>query len=146
MKILLASDGSDFSLTAARRACELFALESGSQIHIISVVEPVAPVSHFGSADEYLVLAQKAAAGAAAAAAEETLDTVLGNLDGKDVIVETSTPEGNPKSVVVDFAEEWNADLIVTGSHGRGFWGRMLMGSVSDAIVKHAPCSVLVVR
>jgi nucleotide-binding universal stress UspA family protein len=53
---------------------------------------------------------------------------------------------GMPEQILLETAKEWNADLIVVGSHGRGFWGRMLLGSVTDALVHHAPCSVLVVR
>ncbi len=53
---------------------------------------------------------------------------------------------GSPGQVVVEEAERWGADLIVVGSHGYGFWSRTLLGSVSQAIVHHAPCSVLVVR
>jgi nucleotide-binding universal stress UspA family protein len=46
---------------------------------------------------------------------------------------------------IIDKAERWRADLIVVGSHGYGFWGRLL-GSVSNYVVHNAPCSVLVVR
>ncbi len=51
-----------------------------------------------------------------------------------------------PKESIVEEAQKWSADLIVLGSHGYGFWERMLLGSVSNAVVHHAPCSVLIVR
>ncbi len=146
MKILLATDGSDFSLTAARKIGEMVAIDPGSEILIVSVSEVVAPVTRFAAADEYLALARKASSGAASAAAEETHKQVLRSLNDREVKIETRIIEGNPKSVIVDEAKHWEADLVVTGSHGRGFWGRMLIGSVSDAIVKHSPCSVLVIR
>ena len=53
---------------------------------------------------------------------------------------------GRPAQVIVEAAERWGADVIVAGSHGHGFWGRLAIGSVSDAVLHHAPCSVLVVR
>jgi nucleotide-binding universal stress UspA family protein len=49
---------------------------------------------------------------------------------------------GDPKSKILDVAEEWHADLIVLGSHGRKGLNRFLMGSVSDAVARHACCSV----
>lgn len=65
--------------------------------------------------------------------------------DGKDVDVTTDALAGFPDKTIIEEATSWNADLIVVGSHGRGFWGRLL-GSVSNGVVHHAPCSVLVVR
>jgi len=59
--------------------------------------------------------------------------------------VSTEVLRGAPDQQILAKAKEWNADLIVVGSHGRGFWGRLL-GSVSDGVVHHAECSVLVVR
>jgi nucleotide-binding universal stress UspA family protein len=53
--------------------------------------------------------------------------------------------EGPAKHVILETAESWQPDLIVTGSHGRGRLGRLLMGSVSHAVSKLAPCRVLVV-
>ena len=58
----------------------------------------------------------------------------------------TEVITGGPKRVVVEEAQQWGADLIVVGSHGYGFWSRLMLGSVSNAVVHHAPCSVLVVR
>jgi nucleotide-binding universal stress UspA family protein len=54
--------------------------------------------------------------------------------------------EGDPKSIVIDLAVEWHADLIVLGSHGRKAIDRFMLGSVSDAVARHAPCSVEIVR
>lgn len=53
---------------------------------------------------------------------------------------------GDPKAWIIDHATEWKADLIVVGSHGLRGLNRFLMGSVSDAVVRHADCSVEVVR
>ena len=54
--------------------------------------------------------------------------------------------EGDPKSQIIDVASDWHADLIVLGSHGRKGLDRFLMGSVSEAVVRHAHCSVEIVR
>ena len=53
---------------------------------------------------------------------------------------------GAPRPVILDEAEDWGADLIVLGSHGYGALKRFLLGSVSQAVVSHAKCSVEVVR
>ena len=52
----------------------------------------------------------------------------------------------NPRTVIIDEAKKWNADLIVVGSHGRTGLTRLLLGSVAQAIVVHGPCSIEVVR
>jgi nucleotide-binding universal stress UspA family protein len=53
---------------------------------------------------------------------------------------------GPPRTVILDEAESWGADLIVLGSHGYSAWKRFLLGSVSQAVVSHAKCSVEIVR
>jgi nucleotide-binding universal stress UspA family protein len=54
--------------------------------------------------------------------------------------------EGHPKSALLEAIQEWEADLVVVGSHGRSRMERLFLGSVSHALVTHAPCSVEVVR
>ena len=54
--------------------------------------------------------------------------------------------EGDPAESIIDAAQSEGADMIVVGSHGRGAIGRALIGSVSDQVVRHAPCPILVVR
>ena len=51
-----------------------------------------------------------------------------------------------PKQIIVEEAAEWNAGLIVLGSHGRRGVDRLLLGSTSEAVAAHAGCSVRVVR
>ena len=54
--------------------------------------------------------------------------------------------EGDVRQAILDEAAAWPADVIVVGSHGRTGFDRLMLGSVSEAIVRHAPCSVEVVR
>ncbi len=54
--------------------------------------------------------------------------------------------EGDARAVILDRAAAWHAELIVVGSHGRRGLERWLLGSVSDAVVRHAHCSVVVIR
>lgn len=53
---------------------------------------------------------------------------------------------GNPAQVVVDYAKEIEADMIVMGTHGHGAVRHMLLGSVAERVVRMAPCPVLTVR
>jgi nucleotide-binding universal stress UspA family protein len=67
-------------------------------------------------------------------------------LEGKGFTVKTMVRDGDPRSVIVDEAANWSADLIVLGSHGYTGIKRFLLGSVALSVVSHAPCSVEVVR
>lgn len=53
---------------------------------------------------------------------------------------------GRPAHEIIGVAGEWHADVIVMASHGRGGVTRLLMGSVAEGVMRHAPCPVLVVR
>lgn len=53
---------------------------------------------------------------------------------------------GSPKVAIVEFAEKWKPNLIFVGSHGRKGWKRLTLGSVSEAVARHASCSVEIVR
>jgi len=53
---------------------------------------------------------------------------------------------GKPAAEIIRTAKEWPADIIVIGSHGRHGIQRALLGSVAEAVMRHAPCPVLVIR
>lgn len=145
MKILLATDGSDFSKKAVKTVCADFAGKVDA-FRIVSVFEAFAPMAAepFAVSAEYYQQLEKAAKEQAegfAKEAEQELRKVF-----PDAEFTTQVVMGSPNRVIVDSAAEFGTDLIVVGSHGRGFWGRVMLGSVSDAVLHHAPCSVLVVR
>jgi nucleotide-binding universal stress UspA family protein len=76
-----------------------------------------------------------------------TLEDVVGKIEASGGEVKGSHHTvGRPDAEIVALAEEIGAGLIVMGSRGRGGIRRALMGSVSDAVVRHAHCPVLVVR
>ena len=76
----------------------------------------------------------------------EMLDGVAEKLRSSGLTVETMVRDGDPRTRIVDEAREWSADLIVVGSHGYTGLKRLLLGSVAQAVVDHAPCSVKVVH
>jgi nucleotide-binding universal stress UspA family protein len=57
-----------------------------------------------------------------------------------------AVPVATPQELILKEAADWGADLIVLGSHGRRGFSRFLLGSVSEAVASHAPCSVEVIR
>lgn len=147
MKILIATDGSDFSKAAVEEFCRFFPALPNSKVKIVSVYEEqfgIAPEPFAVSAEYYQQMAESASreAGIFAASAAEIVRECVPNSD-LDLTIEII--RGQPDRQIVVLAEKWGADLIVVGSHGRGFWGRLL-GSVSDGVLHHAPCSVMVVR
>ena len=62
------------------------------------------------------------------------------------VEVEFSQNSGAPGRLICSVASNWGADLIMVGSHGRTGIRELLLGSVSNYVLHHAPCSVLVVQ
>lgn len=148
MKILVAVDGSGCSRKAIEKGFDFLSTGVNSEVKIIGVVDPIPPVASEG----YIIFYdyyQKLEDGLRAQMKEVTAEAekkIGEKLAGKDVFVTSEVLTGNPKKTIVDEAENWGADLIVTGSHGYGFLDRSLLGSVSDFIVHHAPCSVLIVR
>jgi len=146
MRIVLGVDGSAFSQEAVRTTGKLIVDWPNAEISIISAYglsEPVA-AEPFVAMPEYT---QATIDGLAAAA--EVLVREAGSEIKKQSMTASVTGRaimGRAARVILDEAERTNADLIVVGSHGRGFWGRTLLGSVSNAVVHYATCSVLVVR
>lgn len=67
------------------------------------------------------------------------------NMSNGDLKIETASWTA-PKEVIVDEAGRWRADLVVVGCHGYGSVKRFMLGSVSEAVAIHAPCSVEIVR
>jgi nucleotide-binding universal stress UspA family protein len=79
--------------------------------------------------------------------AAEDAEAAAGRLRRAGFLVEVEiAAEGHPSAAILEAAAHWPADLIVVGSHGRSGLDRFLLGSVSDHVVRHAKCSVEVVR
>ena len=147
MKILIATDGSAYSRAAVEECCKFVSIPASAEIRIMSVFEDV-----YALAGEPAALSasfyqefSEAARESALKSTHEAADLVREKLGDPNRHVIEDVRKGPPEQEIVEMAEDWDADLVVVGTRGRGFWGRML-GSVSDAVVHHAPCSVLIVR
>ena len=142
MKILLAIDGSKFS-DAATHAVIAQAIPGEAQVRVVYVVNtmdnPFPEMTAFDAEIEHAPNVQRKPAKALVEATTKLLRA-------KGLTVTTAVKWGDPKSKIINAAEEWHADLIVVGSHGQAALERFTMGSVSDAVARYAPCSVEVVR
>lgn len=78
--------------------------------------------------------------------AKALVSKTMETLRGAGLSVTPVLQEGDARSQIIDVAKDWHADLIVLGSHGRMDLQRFLLGSVSEAVVRHAHCSVEIVR
>ncbi len=75
--------------------------------------------------------------------AEKTIDQYIRLYNGVEKI-ERFTPEGFPEHEIINISKEWEADVIVMGTHGRSAIGRMLTGSVAEYVIRHATIPVLI--
>lgn len=145
MHVLLATDGSEISLEATRRGVALLA--DPKHVTLLSVVSDVPVDSGAGGIEgpiytpeqqeELLEEEERVAAQALA-------DTRAALPPGTPVDHRVET--GDPAAVICTVAKEVGADVVVVGSHGKGFLSRVVLGSVSEYVTRHAPCPVLVVR
>lgn len=141
-RILFPTDFSDFSKTAEKTACDL-ADQFGAELHVLHVLH-----------DLFLTMPQTAAA---LLISPNSLEQVVNSAEveiqkiplsvwasSKNVV--RAVRIGSTYDAIVQYAKENAIDLIVIGTHGRSGLVHVLLGSVAERVVQHAPCSVLVVR
>lgn len=121
--ILIATDGSKYSNAAANEAVKI-AKSCGSSLIAVSAVFPDVDAAH----------------------AEENVKAVKDLAKRCDVTVETVTVHGRPYEVITEIAKTRGIDLIIMGSYGKTGLKRLLMGSVTERVIGHAECIVLVVK
>jgi nucleotide-binding universal stress UspA family protein len=142
MKLLLAIDQSRCSRVAVEAVkaqykpadCEVLLF------HALDLLSPFAGMTALDpAAIEHLVEGERRAA-------EAMLERAESELRGAGFRTSSRLEEGEARNLILQAAAEWHADRIVVGSHGRGGLERFMLGSVSLAIARHAPCSVEIIR
>ncbi len=144
MRILLAVDRSPYSEEAVGSiAARPWPQDTLVRVlHVIQVYAALPPVVDFVSG----VAAPSEMEGQSRKDAEDLVSSIAKRLRAAGLQAETAVVQGDPRAAILDDAASWSADLIVLGSHGYTGITRLLLGSVAQSVVAHAPCSVEVVR
>ena len=137
-KILIAVDDSVYSMKAARAGFAL-AHRLKSAIGLVFVINKSNEVFNTD-----LGITPEQSKSVLLKEAEGAIDQYVKMYDGSDEIFRFM-PEGFPEKEILNIAREWKADVIVMGTHGRAGLSRMISGSLTDHIVRHAEIPVLVV-
>ncbi|MGA7794661.1 MAG: universal stress protein [Candidatus Acidiferrales bacterium] len=138
MRLLLSVDDSKFSEAAAQAVIARYQARN-LEVRVFHAAEPPTLFTAPEMA-EYIPPEESA---------QETKALVVKTADAlrsAGISVTTDIVQGDPKTLIIENAEEWGADLIVLGSHGRRGLKRFLLGSVSETVMRHAHCSVEIVR
>jgi nucleotide-binding universal stress UspA family protein len=152
-RILLATDGSGEAELATRTAVDL-ARMSDSELHVIHVMDaaPSPALIYPEATDPEGVelpdpILQQDLARRAEQLSRQILDAEAERVrSAGGTVAQTHLAMGDTPREIVHLAEDLEAGLVVMGSRGRGGIRRALMGSVSDSVVRHAHCPVLIVR
>jgi nucleotide-binding universal stress UspA family protein len=136
-KILVPHDFSDTSEAAVRYAIAL-AHSFGAQLHLLHVSDK----ARFEMATEFPLGLD----GTLEDAVRERTVQILSPREQAEFKPSFEFRSGSPAAEIVKYAEDADIDLIVMGTHGRGFVAHVVMGSVAEKVVRSAPCPVLTVR
>src|SRR5579864_7231334 len=133
MKVLVAVDNSEASRAVLQEVATR-PWPPKSCVEVLNVVEP----AHLWTVSQTAQEAMRLSAELVRRATEE--------LQGRGVEATGLSLQGDPKRVILDRAEETKADFLFVGSKGVSELARFLLGNVASAVVRHAPCSVEIVR
>ena len=149
MKILLAIDDSK-SAEAVTQVAMSQVRQEHTQVLVPHVVDwsnfMPSPFPRVGEEPMYSARQLDSIIGTETTKAHELVTSAAERLRSAGFEATTSVREGDPKSVILDCATEWGAELIILGSHGRQGVARFVLGSVSEAVARYARCSVEIVR
>ena len=144
--VLVAMDGSEDSVEAVRFV-ESLGLPRQTKLRLLSVVEPIRyPASAPQALRARLVRIIRELEAERRGELEKVLERTARQLDEKITRVSRSTPTGDPASEILATAARYDTDLIVVGARGLGGMARLLLGSVSEKVLRHAWCPVLIVK
>lgn len=145
--ILTGYDGTRSAEPALARTAEL-AKALGSKVVVVSVAspDPVTPAGAFGLMPYYDMGAIAAGARLDEERWQQHREHVEAFFAKAGVDVEFASASGNPVDEIVDVARQHRADLIVVGTRSPGLLERLLGGSVSQGVARHAECDVLIVH
>lgn len=137
-KLLLAVDGSEHALNAARVASSLAKAMNSKTLRIVVAYEPI-PL-YLGEPNlQEAITARLDESRKILQRAEETVGEIPGN-------IHTEMIEGGAAEAILEVAKTHGSDVIVMGSRGLGKLAGLVLGSTSQKVVSHAPCPVLIVR
>jgi len=140
MKILVGVDDSKFSEEALRAIVVQFRPQS-ADIRVLHVLQPIAFSAPPQMSAKYAPELEDQGK-----QARELVERAAKTLRTGGFKVDTAVEKGDVRLKIIDSAAEWNADLIVIGSHGRSGVPRLLLGSVAEFVARNALCSVEIVR
>ncbi|MBF7097687.1 universal stress protein [Alkalibacter mobilis] len=138
-KILVPTDASDFSKRALLEAIGIAHMTDG-EIILLNITH--SPDSYWGYTASYGINVNQ---DALEQLGKMAIDITLADIT-TDVEIKTMIRYGSPSLQIMDVATEEDVDLIVMGSHGRGFVSGALIGSVSQKILHNSKCPVLIVK
>lgn len=147
MHVLIATDGSEQAVEAARFLRGFANPHEITRVTVIAVNRPIEETPFFAmgaagiSAETWEALNQSAESGVQAA-----IERTVAELSSLSVPIATLVRDGSPAEEIVDAARELHADLVVLGSRGWGAVRSVFLGSVSERVLHLAHCPVLVVR
>ena len=149
MKVLIATDGSEYSNRAINESCRMFVNNPNYEVKVFSVFKTLysIPIAPFAIPENYPEQIDKKAEEDARQITKEAAGMIRKKCPKVSLTTEIEKlANGTVGQKIIEKTKEWQPDLIVVGSHGRGFWGRLTIGSTSDAVIHNAPCPVLVVH
>ena len=150
-RILVPLDGSDLSEMVLPRVAEL-ANSFGATLHLLQVISRRTEMDalrladiHAPQAGAYAMDKAREQIGLHNAKATKYLSGLASRLRDEGATVETAVLEGYAHEKILEYARENDIDLVAMGTHGYGGFKRMLLGSVTDRIIRSGELPVLVI-
>jgi nucleotide-binding universal stress UspA family protein len=137
-RVLIAVDNSPYSTEAAEAGFQL-AQRLNAEVALVYVIEIILDMgdpSEPGMPVDMIKLHEDDGI--------RTLQMLTEKFSG-NIKTEHLVPQGIPKNEIINAADEWKADVIVMGTHGRTGLGHLLLGSASEYVVRHSKVPVMVV-
>ncbi len=138
-RILVATDGSEYTKNAVKKAMTLAKMLDAEIVGLYVVdISPIVPMTLDETTFPMVEFMRNEGNG--------VLENLKKQAEDMGVKIKVMKKEGIPADEIIEAAKEEDVDLIVIGTLGRSALEKLLLGSVAEKVIRHAPCPVFVVR